>query len=175
VTSNDKLDVTIDPIGTARTSLKMFRSLEDHDIIMGGGAIRGRLEEDHDGIPIYDELRECLFLEDSEKFAAFSTQDRKEFLFRVFKHLVVGGAANQYEDSVEPYLAATGSLYKDLVSVRKNDSGDLKVLSTVWEVLGLGDGGQLFTRSHLSNFCYLCFDPQTRHVTLFYFQHRPIW
>jgi len=175
VISSAKLNASFEIMSTLQTSLKFFRTLEENDVVMDCGRIRGRLEEDYEGIPIYDVLREALFLPDSEKFAAFSSQDRKELLFRIFRNVVVGGAANQYEDNIEAYLTATGLIYKDLVSVKKNDSGDLQVMSTVWEVTDLGPGGDLFSKDHLSNFCYLAFDPQTRQVNFWYFQHRAIW
>ena len=174
VTSSEKNTVAYEKLSTQQTSLKMFRSLEENDIVMDCGRIRGRLEDDYDGVPIYDILRECLYVEESDKYDAFTQQDRKELLFRVFKHIVTGGAANQYEDSIDAYLSATGLIYKDLVSVMKNDSGDLHVLSSVYEIKGLSNG-KLFSRSHRSNFCYLAYDPQTRHVILWHFQYRPIW
>jgi len=175
IISRTKLETNFDSISTAQTSLKMFRTLEENDIVMDCGKIRGRLEEDYEGVPIYDILRESLLMEDSEKYAAFSEVDRKEFLFRIFKHIVTGGAANQYEDSVDPYYQTTGLLYKDLVTVKKNDSGDLQVTSFVWEIKEFGEGGDLFSKSHLSNFCYLVFDPLTRQLNFWYFQHKPIW
>ena len=174
VTSTDKLRVDYSKLSTQQTSLKMFRKLEENDIVMDCGRIRGRLEEDYEGVPIYDVLRESLYVEESEKFEVFSTQDRRELLFRVFMHVVTGGAANQYEDEVDAYLTATGLIYKDLVSVKKNDSGDLTVLSSVFEIKGISNG-KVFSRTHQTNFCYLSYDPQTRHVTFWYFQHRPIW
>merc|ERR1719506_1840235 len=56
---------------------------------------------------------------------------RKEFLFRIFSHLIFGGASNQYEDHVEEYFNVTKAVYKDLLTVRRNDAGDVEVLSTV--------------------------------------------
>jgi len=175
IISKTKLTTTYRSVSTAQTSLKMFRSLEENDIVLDCGRIRGRLEEDYEGVPIYDILRESLYIEESEKYSAFSDSDRNEFLFKIFKHVVTGGAANQYEDSVDPYFHTTGLLYKDLVTVQKNDSGDLQVISHVWEITSLGEGGDLFSKSHPTNYCYLIYDPLTRQLNFWYFQHKSIW
>ena len=56
-----------------------------------------------------------LLLDDSENYDIFSDAEREEFLFRLFKHLCLGGEVCQYEDNVQPYLDLTKLLYKDLV------------------------------------------------------------
>lgn len=38
---------------------------------------------------------QLLLLEDSEQYDVFSEEDRQELLFRVFKHLALGGPVNQ--------------------------------------------------------------------------------
>ena len=44
-----------------------------------------------------------------------SDEERKELILHVFKRLVVGGGACQYEDDMAPYLNTTKLIYKDLV------------------------------------------------------------
>jgi len=41
--------------------------------------------------------------------------DRKEFLFRLFKHLCLGGQWCQYEDNIKPYINTAKTLYKDII------------------------------------------------------------
>ena len=60
-------------------------------------------------------MLQMLLLEDSDHYDGYSDSEREEFLFRLFKHVCLGGAVCQYEDTVQPYLDVTKSLYKDLV------------------------------------------------------------
>ena len=56
-----------------------------------------------------------LLVEDSDNYDTYSAAEREEFLFQLFRHICLGGALCQYEDSVEPYLEITKLIYKDLV------------------------------------------------------------
>lgn len=53
--------------------------------------------------------------EESENYYAVGRAEREEFLFRLFKHLCLGGELCQYEDTVEPYISTTRRIYKDLI------------------------------------------------------------
>jgi len=75
-------------------------------------------------IEIADNLRKIIlsnedeeddFLEINE--GLLTDSDRKEFLFSLFSHFVIGGSLCQYEDNVEPYLMTTKLFYKDLIAV----------------------------------------------------------
>lgn len=55
-------------------------------------------------------------MEESEHYSAYSAEERDEFLFRLLRHLALGGALCQYEDTIAPYLDAARTLYKQLVS-----------------------------------------------------------
>merc|ERR1711879_325627 len=83
------------------------------------------------GVPILNLIREVILMDESELYDAFTEKERKEFLFRIFSHIVFGGASNQYEDHVEEYFKVTKEVYKALLTVRRNDAGDVEVLSTV--------------------------------------------
>jgi len=54
-------------------------------------------------------------MKDSEHYKDFSEDERSELLFRLFRHLVVGGPLCQYEDSITPYIDTVKVLYKDLL------------------------------------------------------------
>ena len=45
---------------------------------------------------------------------------QNEFIFKLFQMLVIGGSICQYEDNVEEYLDVLKNLYKDLVTVAKD-------------------------------------------------------
>ena len=42
--------------------------------------------------------------QESEHWELFSEDERQEFLFLLFKHLILGGPICQYDDKVERYL-----------------------------------------------------------------------
>lgn len=58
---------------------------------------------------------QILLEEDSDKYHKISADDRQEFLFKVFKHVVLGGELCQYEDIVPPYIDTAKIIYRDMV------------------------------------------------------------
>lgn len=170
-----KLRVRWERMGTRIVNMSFFNKFEEINAIGKNGHIKGRIEEDYEGVPIVNLMREAILMEDSELYEAFSEQERKEFLFRIFQHLLFGGASNQYEDHVEQYFKVTKDIYKDLLTVRRSDTGDVEVLSLVACVSSLGAGGELFPKENPLNFCYVVLDPLSRHIRLWYFGYRPIW
>jgi hypothetical protein len=62
-----------------------------------------------------------MLVEDSEAYSVFSQDQRDEFLFHIFKRIVVGGSLYQYENTIELYLEMTKTFYKDIVSARKRN------------------------------------------------------
>merc|ERR1719421_1938985 len=175
VTDAKKVSISASKIFTNTVNMNFFNKFEDIGAISHTGHIRGRLEEDWEGVPILNLCREAIMMEESELYDAFSVKDRKEFLFRIFSHVLFGGASNQYEDHVEEYFKVTKMIYKDLLTVRRNDSGDVEVVSLVYEVVSFGEGGRLFGHENPTNFCYAILDPIMRHVSVWYFGYKPIW
>jgi len=175
VISPDRVRVHGEKIGTQVVSMSFLNKFEECGAIGSSGHIKGRIEEDFEGVPILNLIREVILMEESELYDAFTEKERKEFLFRIFSHIVFGGASNQYEDHVEEYFKATKEVYKDLLTVRRNDAGDVEVLSTVTSVVSLGEGGVLFPKESPLNFFYVIHDPLMRHVRCWYFGFRPVW
>jgi len=175
VLSPDRIRVHYQTMGTQVVSMSFFNKFEQCGAIGTAGHIRGRIEEDVEGVPILNLIREVILMEESELYDAFSERERKEFLFRIFQHLIFGGASNQYEDHVEEYFKVTKEVYKDLLTVRRNDAGDVEVLSTVVSIQSLGEGGNLFPKESPLNFFYVIHDPLTRHVRCWYFGFKPVW
>lgn len=56
-----------------------------------------------------------LCIEDSEYYDLFTESERNEFLFRLFKHVVIGGELVQPNDELESYTNFVKNLYKDLM------------------------------------------------------------
>ena len=52
-------------------------------------------DEMYGDIMISDELRKLLLLDDSDNYEVYSEKDRSEFLFRIFKHICLGGSVCQ--------------------------------------------------------------------------------
>jgi len=175
VVGPDRVRVHWEQMNTQAVSMSFLNRFEECGAIGPSGHIKGRIEEDFEGVPILNLVREVILMDESELYDAFTEKERKEFLFRIFSHLIFGGASNQYEDHVEEYFKVTKEVYKDLLSVKKNDAGDVEVLSTVASVVSLGEGGVLFTKESPLNFFYVIHDPLTRHVRCWYFGFRPIW
>jgi len=173
--SPDKVQVGWGRMGTEVVSMSFLNKFEECGAIGHAGHIKGRIEEDYEGVPILNLIREVILMEESELYDAFTERERKEFLFRIFSHLIFGGASNQYEDHVEEYFKVTKEVYKDLLTVRRNDAGDVEVLSTVASVRSFGQGGEVFKKESPLNFFYVIHDPLTRHVRLWYFGYVPIW
>jgi hypothetical protein len=175
VVGPDKVNVRWEQIGTQVVSMSFLNKFEECGAIGHSGHIKGRIEEDVEGVPIMNMIREVILMEESELYDAFSEKERKEFLFRIFSHVIFGGASNQYEDHVEEYFKVTKEVYKDLLTVRRNDAGDVEVLSTIASVVSLGQGGILFPHESPLNFMYVIHDPLMRHVKVWYFGFKPIW
>merc|ERR1719310_2521682 len=150
--------------------MTFFDKMQTAGLIAPSGTIKGRIEEEQlDGIIIHTLMREALLLQESEFYDTFTAEDRKEFLYRIFFHLVFGGPRNQDEDHVEEYFKITKAIYKDLVTVRRAQTGDVEVVSLVASVLSLSEGGDLFAKESPLNFCYVIYDPVTRHVKVWYY------
>lgn len=177
IISPPKLNPKFEELGNTQLSMAVIRKLETEGIVHRTGKICGRLEEDCEGVPLWDMVRETLLLEESEHYPVLSEDDRREFLVHIFKHMMIGGALNQYDEYLQPYMELTKSFYKDLACVRKNDAGDMEVLSWFMSVTDLGDGGALFPHKDMEhhNFCYVVVDPIVRHATLWYFPYRSVW
>merc|ERR1719265_2496628 len=144
VTDAKKIGLSASKILTNTVNMKFFDKFEEIGAISHTGHISGRIEEDFEGVPIHNLIREAILMEESELYDTFSKEDRKEFLFRIFSHVVFGELYNHFEDHFEEYFKVTKQLYKDLLTVRRNDSGDVEVASLVYEVLDLQKGGRLF-------------------------------
>ncbi|CAJ0928802.1 unnamed protein product [Ranitomeya imitator] len=95
--------------------MSLFDRLHQENIVKEGGYISKCLDEYVDDFVVSDELRKVLLLEGSDNYEIFSPSDRQEFLFLLFKHLCLGGAVCQFEDTIDPYLEVTKSIYKELL------------------------------------------------------------
>lgn len=185
----ERLPVTI-------TSMEFFDRLEDNDLSRNG-YVRQCAEEVFDGVTVADEVRNMLVNEDSEHCFLFDDSEQRELLFRIFKHLAIGGSMCQWENRTDSLLALAQGFYKDLLTVHRSAStGGIEVASIVVDITGLGwctstaaaeaaNGSEegeysteqpwLFPNSHAQNFCYLVICPLKRSATIWYHAYTSWW
>ncbi|XP_045914112.1 cilia- and flagella-associated protein 300 isoform X1 [Micropterus dolomieu] len=161
------VSVDVEPVPCTKVSMELFDPIYSCGILRPSGHI---VKCFHDVHPDYDELRQMLQEEDSEHYYVVGKEERREFLFRLFKHLCFGGELCQYEDTIDPYISATKHIYKDLISVQKDpETKKISVVSTVLKVCAYDESGQCYPgrQEEEQTFAYLIVDPFKRHVTLF--------
>ncbi len=164
-------------LATRATSLDIFNIIYENDICNEeNGYIKKDFDEYVDDIQISDKLKQSLLLEESESYCTFNEEIRKEFLFHIFKRIVIGGSLCQYEDSVYEYLNMTKSFYKDLVSASKDpESKEIYIRSTVVEINEIEKQNLFRIKNHPQNFFYVIIDPYQRCVHLWYHKWVPFW
>ncbi|CAF1408024.1 unnamed protein product [Adineta steineri] len=163
-------DVRIEQLNTNILSLEFFDRLFNNKIIREQGHIKKCIEEYKDEFIISDELRKVLIMDEFDSYDIFSDNDRKEFIFHLFKHFCLGGQVCQYEDDVQPYLDVTKSVYKEIISVQKDaESQTIQVVSPVFKIEALNENGKKFYPSRTAyeqDFAYIIIDPIKRHVII---------
>uniref|UniRef100_A0A665UC20 Cilia- and flagella-associated protein 300 n=1 Tax=Echeneis naucrates TaxID=173247 RepID=A0A665UC20_ECHNA len=160
--------VDVEVVPCTKVSMELFDPISSCGILRPSGHI---VKCFHDVHSDYDELRQMLQEEDSEHYYVVGREERGEFLFRLFKHLCLGGEICQYEDTLQPYINTTKQVYKDLISVQKDsETKKIGVVSMVLKVCAYDESGQCFPgrRAEEQTFAYLIVDPFKRHVTIFY-------
>ncbi|CAG9463929.1 unnamed protein product [Pedinophyceae sp. YPF-701] len=174
-------------LAATETSMSFFDRLEDCDpaIVGHSGTIARCIEDVVDGQNVHNMLQEALTREgDSEEHPdLFTPDERKQLLYRVFRLMVLGGACNQYEDTLEPYLESTKRLYKGLLAVRKAPAtpGGVEVVSGAYELLSVGSAGadgsafRLFPRAHPNNAFMVVADPVRKVATVIYHAVGSAW
>ena len=135
------------------------------------GSIRGAPDEWVDGIQCSNKLRLALLWEDDENYEEVHQEKyQNEFIFNLFQFLILGGSMNQYDDDVTEYLTETKNLYKDLVTVAKDqETGDVKTQCFVFKINGItsDNGPKIEFDNHPQDFFYVIVDPLHWHVTCF--------
>uniref|UniRef100_A0A3P8T694 Cilia- and flagella-associated protein 300 n=1 Tax=Amphiprion percula TaxID=161767 RepID=A0A3P8T694_AMPPE len=154
------VSVSVESVPCTQVSMELFDPIYSCGVVKPSGRV---VKCFHDVHPDYDELRQVTL-----RSVCLSKQ-RAEFLFRVFKHLCVGGELCQYEDTIDPYINTTKQMYKDLISVQKDpETKKISVVSTVLKVCAYDESGPCYpTQEEDQTFAYLIVDPFRRHVTLF--------
>jgi hypothetical protein len=163
-------------ISTKATNLDILNPMYENLCSQETGYIRKDYDEYFEEIQISDKLKQALLLEESEDYCVFNEATRNEFLFHIFKRIVVGGALCQFEDTVNDYLTMTKLFYKDFVSASKDaNTGEIVIKSIVLEIEKIDDCNLYSKPYHPQNFFYMVIDPFQRHVNVWYHKWVPWW
>uniref|UniRef100_A0A8C6TG85 Cilia- and flagella-associated protein 300 n=1 Tax=Neogobius melanostomus TaxID=47308 RepID=A0A8C6TG85_9GOBI len=127
--------IKVEVVPCSKVSIDLFDPIYSSGIVMPSGHIVNCF---HEIYPDYDKLRQVCMLndEESEHFPVISQEERQEFLFRLFKHLCLGGELCQNELNIEPYISTTKKCTKNLSGgVQKDpETKKISVVSTVLKV-----------------------------------------
>jgi hypothetical protein len=164
-------------LNTRATNMDIFDTLYENDIVT---LDTGYIHQDYDvyveDITVSDKLKQAMLVEDSEAYSVFSQDQRDEFLFHIFKRIVVGGSLCQYENTIEPYLEMTKAFYKDIVSAAKEpETNKIYIRSVPVEILSIEKSNIYKKKYHPQNFFYVIIDPYQRYVHLWYHNWVPFW
>jgi len=162
---------------TQATNMDLFDPIYENDIVtLDTGYIHQDYDQYVEDITVNDKLKQALLIEDSEPYGVFSPDQRDEFLFHIFKRIVVGGSLCQYEERIEPYLEMTKDFYKDIVSAAKEpETGKIYIRSVPVEILSIEKSSLYRNPYHPQNFFYVIIDPYQRYVHLWYHNWVPFW
>ena len=164
-------------LNTRATNMDLFDAMYEHDLVtLDTGYIHQDYDQYVEDITISDKLKQALLVEDSEAYSVFSQDQRDEFLFHIFKRIVIGGSLCQYENNVEPYLEMTKDFYKDIVSAAKEpETNKIYIRSVPVEILSIENSNLYKKKYHPQNFFYVVIDPYQRYVHLWYHNWVPFW
>lgn len=173
----EKVDtIEYSKLSTEVVNMGFFDILCDKDITTTTGYIKKEPDEYLEGMVMGDRARYALAFEESEFYEIFDDKIRKEFIFRIFKHLVLGGAVWQFEDNIKDYLEQTQKFYKDLVAVFKDsETEDIKVGSHAFEIKKINDSDVFGDSEHPQNWAYVVVDPIHWHVNIWYHKWSSWW
>ena len=164
-------------LNTQATNMDLFDPIYENDIVtLDTGYIHQDYDQYVEDITVSDKLKQALLIEESEPYAVFSQDQRDEFLFHIFKRIVIGGSLCQYEDRIDPYLNMTKAFYKDIVSAAKEpETGKIYIRSIPVEILSIEKTSLYKNKYHPQNFFYVIIDPYQRYVHLWYHNWVPFW
>lgn len=154
------------------TNMGFFDRLFKNSVVRSCGSIKKCFDEMIDDILISDELRKMMISDESDYANLFTSEEKDEFIYALFQHIVLGGYCNQYEDSIQPYIDATKFVYKDLMNVvRDPKSKKMSIQSTVLKVEAFNENGNIIfpgKNNHLQNFCYFVINPEKRTIKIWH-------
>mmetsp|Transcript_11488 Transcript_11488/g.19445 ORF Transcript_11488/g.19445 Transcript_11488/m.19445 type:complete len:172 (+) Transcript_11488:383-898(+) len=165
-------------------NMSFFDVFEELRVCTSDGTIRQNYEEIVEGVNLGDRLRQVMLQEEYDDPDAYdlmhSDKYQKEFIFKLFQHVAIGGGVCQYEENINEYKECVKQLYKDLVCVIKDpDTQELKCATQAFRIDSIvGYENQLYTTKsdeHPQNCFYVLVDPVNWHVNFFYHKWTNFW
>eukprot|EP00948_MAST-09A_sp_MAST-9A-sp1_P000328 g328.t1 len=153
-------DIKYIPLNKKVTNMTFFdRLITEADVVHDTGGLRKCFDDMIDGVSVQDKLTEMLVNEDSENADIYDDDEKNEFIYQIFRTLVVGGSLCQAEESWDDYKTHTKSIYKQLVKVIKNaTTGKIEVSSDIFSVEELTGTFNIFPEESPHNRCYIVVD-----------------
>lgn len=173
--SSELFDFDSEELSTKVLSTDFFDRLIDENVVSPMGHIRGCLDETYDGITVGDELRELLINPESLKAHVFGEDDRKEFIFIIFKLLCIGGSMCQPDSISTRYIDVTKNAYKDMLTVYRDANGEVKVASKVYRVRQVRGLTLHPYPESPHNLLVLVVDPVKKHIITLKYDYKPFW
>ena len=102
-------------LSTSVMTMEFFDRLSVSDLLASSGYIRGCFDELYDGMTASDKLREFLLNEQSDNAAIYNDEDRRQFIFAIFKLFALGGSMCQPDSKIQRFCSYD---YDALISQR---------------------------------------------------------
>ncbi len=162
------------PLSCSVLNMNFFDKLIDAGMISDTGYVLGCYEEEIDGILVQDKLR-LMCAKDNNGEHNLPLCHRREFIFHLLKLLSIGGSRCQCEDNFYgPLSNSIKVLYKELIQVKKTESGKIETCSSVYELNLQTNIDKLYPYpNNVHNKCYVIISEQK--VILLLKKFMPFW
>lgn len=159
--------VSISELSCRARTIEFFDRLSASGIVgPKTGAITQAAPYTFAGLKIADHLRALLLDPKSVFYSAFSQPERREFMFLLFKYVVLGGSAGDPEDSILPYVFVVKTLYRTLVRIKKHSG----VTSHVYR-LNSADSYDVFPGESPLHAAFFVVEPKYKRIVFWYHAH----
>jgi hypothetical protein len=113
---------------------------------------------------------------ESENTEIYSTEEKNELLYHLFKLFAVGGSMCQPQDQIERYLEVTKEFYKDLVTVyRDSKSGEVKISGKVFQLNSIAGVDMYVETDSPHNLIYIVVEPLGKTITVLKKDFKSFW
>ena len=134
------------------------------------------MDEIYEGKTVSSLLGQSLVDDDSPYANLFTDEERKEFIYHLFRRCVLGGPLCQGSDNLNDYLGQVKELYKEMMTVHKNRHNVVEIPSRVYLITNIdSEESHLFSNKSVYNACYVILHPQQHHVTCWTLSHPSFW
>ena len=179
-TGSCRIPVSIEttPLRTSVMSMSFFERLKGSDVVSSAGNIRGCFEESYEGILVNDLLRDMVINPDSENNYLFSSQDKEQLIYCIFRMLVIGGGGLcQPDTDLTRYLDLTKAIYKDILTICKSSqTNEVEIISKAFHLNSVA-GVELYPKApdNSCNSTIIVIDSIQKNVTVLQHAMNKFW